>query len=609
MKKNITINLYDSLYAIDEDAYNLLEKYLNEIRRYFMSRDGGDEIVDDIEHRIAELLSEMNTEEKKTFTITDIEHIIRRIGNPEEMEEENDTHDQTSHNENGETDTSDTNSKKTAHAAGESFENFRSTWYDSFKKRKLYRDPDNKLLGGVLSGLCHYFGGTDSLPWRLIFIILCFSSLMTFSIIYLIMWAVIPMAVTPEDRIRMKGMEVNMQNINEDIMQRSQNEHSPKYNGKKYSQTRDFIDTLLSCMIIIVRIVALIIIIPMAISTVICAGFWIWGVLDGGTTLLQYGIIDHEFYGIINTAPSLKWISGVVLLSATIFWACLFYSVIRSFLNNDPNNNTGRKTQLILIWIIVICGILSVVYTVIGTFAYEKAEENYEINSNTINGIYLREGQWNELYNSGWNILTYENCNENGKIFRNYYQLTYNENDSDTYGLTFKKIQEDKPMKVHVRRGEYFPEGTYRMEAIVSSKGPGAYVYAQPEKGEISMMNIPVDDRNDFGNLKYLLAENDSSSQHTLNETANKTLMSLNPEYAKYWSYVCTAPFHHKGGIIYTGATNIGNIVGQKDINSKGANFTVNTIRIIPYEETPVAQPKQKKTFKKKKTADTTQSK
>lgn len=601
MKKNITINLYGSLYAIDEDAYNLLEKYLNEIKRYFMSRDGGDEIVDDIEHRIAELLSEMKTEEKEIFTITDIENIIRRIGNPEEMDEENGTYDQTSSTQDTAQDASQANDGESAHTANESAESPRATWYDAFKKRKLYRDPDDKLLGGVLSGLCHYFGGMDPLPWRLIFVILCFSSLMTFSIIYLILWAVIPVAVTPEDRIRMKGKEVNMQNINEEIMQHSQNENRPKYSGKKFSQTRDFFDTLLSCMIIILKIVALIVIIPIAIGTVVCAGFWIWGAMDGGAMLQQYDFIDHEIFGAFNTNPNLIWVSGLVLLTATIFWACLLYSFIRSFFNNDTPNNNSRKTQLTLIWSIIICGVLSVVFTVIGSIMYEKAEDDYEIRSHTINGIYLREGQWNDLYSSGWNILTYENCNENGKLFRNYHQVAYDENSSDTYGLTFKKIEDNKPMRVHLRRGEYFPEGTYRMEAIVSSKGPGAYVYAQPEKGEISMMNIPIDDRNNFGNLKYLLAENDSSSVNSLNETANETLMNLNPEYAKYWSYVCTAPFHHKGGIIYTGATNLGHVVGQKDINSKGANFTVNTIRIVPCEEAPEVQPKNKKAYKKKK--------
>jgi len=62
MKKNITINLYGSLYAIDEDASKLLEQYLDNMRCYFSQREGGDEIADDIEHRVAELFSQLKAE-------------------------------------------------------------------------------------------------------------------------------------------------------------------------------------------------------------------------------------------------------------------------------------------------------------------------------------------------------------------------------------------------------------------------------------------------------------------------------------------------------------------------------------------------------------------
>ena len=58
MKKNITINLFGTLYNIDEDACELLERYLDNIKRYFKNREGGEDISDDIEHRVAELLWE-----------------------------------------------------------------------------------------------------------------------------------------------------------------------------------------------------------------------------------------------------------------------------------------------------------------------------------------------------------------------------------------------------------------------------------------------------------------------------------------------------------------------------------------------------------------------
>ena len=56
MKKNIQINIFGTIYAIDEDAYQLLNNYLEGMKQYFCRQEGGDEIADDIEHRVAELL-------------------------------------------------------------------------------------------------------------------------------------------------------------------------------------------------------------------------------------------------------------------------------------------------------------------------------------------------------------------------------------------------------------------------------------------------------------------------------------------------------------------------------------------------------------------------
>ena len=90
MKKNITINLFGTLYAIDEDACQLLETYLNNMKNYFSRRDGGDEIADDIEHRVAELFSELREKGVEAVTIEHVRDIISRIGNPEQMDNETD---------------------------------------------------------------------------------------------------------------------------------------------------------------------------------------------------------------------------------------------------------------------------------------------------------------------------------------------------------------------------------------------------------------------------------------------------------------------------------------------------------------------------------------
>ena len=85
MKKNITINLFGTLYNIDEDAYQLLDNYLQSMKRYFGTKDGGEEIADDIEHRVAELLWEKKEQGVDAISIEIIKEIIGKIGNAEEI--------------------------------------------------------------------------------------------------------------------------------------------------------------------------------------------------------------------------------------------------------------------------------------------------------------------------------------------------------------------------------------------------------------------------------------------------------------------------------------------------------------------------------------------
>lgn len=147
MKKNITVNLFGTLYAIDDDACKLLEQYLDNMRSYFSKREGGDEITDDIEHRVAELFSELKTNGVEAISIEHVRDIIQRIGNPEQMDES--------------TATNESDAQQSAHATPPPAPDAATTSHKS--SRKLYRDPQDQLLGGVMSGLCQYFGGTDPL--------------------------------------------------------------------------------------------------------------------------------------------------------------------------------------------------------------------------------------------------------------------------------------------------------------------------------------------------------------------------------------------------------------------------------------------------------------
>ena len=128
MKKTLTINLGGTVYHIDEDAYHLLDNYLANLRIHFRREEGAEEIVHDMELRISELFADRLNEGKQVITIEDVEEIIARMGKPEELSGEG----------NGETSGSEKTKGTTI--------------------RRLFRDPDNKVLGGVASGLAAYMG-------------------------------------------------------------------------------------------------------------------------------------------------------------------------------------------------------------------------------------------------------------------------------------------------------------------------------------------------------------------------------------------------------------------------------------------------------------------
>lgn len=85
MKKTLTVNLGGTVYHIDEDAYRLLDNYLNNLRLHFRKQQGANEIVDDMENRISELFSERISLSKQVITVSDVEEVIARMGKPEDL--------------------------------------------------------------------------------------------------------------------------------------------------------------------------------------------------------------------------------------------------------------------------------------------------------------------------------------------------------------------------------------------------------------------------------------------------------------------------------------------------------------------------------------------
>lgn len=197
MKKNININMFGTIYSIDEDACKLLEEYIADIKHRFSQQDGGEEIADDIEHRIAELLWERKEAGVETIDIMTIKNILKQIGQPEQLSENETTSNDAAQNE-SETDKKDGKEKnKTA--------------------RKLFRDSQDKKLGGVLSGLRYYFGANDITLIRVIFVVACLTVPLPLGLVYIVMWIIAPEAQTARDRLLMKGEEITPDSLEEEI--------------------------------------------------------------------------------------------------------------------------------------------------------------------------------------------------------------------------------------------------------------------------------------------------------------------------------------------------------------------------------------------------------
>lgn len=183
MKKTFNINLNGQLFCIDDDAYNQLQAYIEKLEKYYLTEKDGQEIMADIESRIAELLrTSLQKSHREIISLSDILQVIEIMGSPETIIEE------------------DTQSSASPQQE---------------IPKKLYRDADNRILGGVASGLSIYLG-LDAVWLRLAFIVLSFFYGITI-LLYLILWIIVPKAITPKQKMEMQGKGFSVADIEKNI--------------------------------------------------------------------------------------------------------------------------------------------------------------------------------------------------------------------------------------------------------------------------------------------------------------------------------------------------------------------------------------------------------
>lgn len=584
MKKNININLFGTLYAIDEDACTLLENYLDNMRSYFAKRDGGDEIFDDIEHRVAEHLWSLKENGMTAIDIDTVKQIISSIGNPDEMEsgveeaadnkeektseaeadsedkdqnEDNDQnegngHDQSESNSNA---SNDTDSNTTAE------ETVGGKWIDRVlhhvSTHRFYRDGKDKIGGGVISGLCHYCGGGDIVVWRVgtvLFIMAAFALNQTLRyfflrplfgllftipiIIYIALWLVAPVARTTEERLCMTGKEVTPESISKAIIAEAEEQVKPSTKRVKGGNVLSRIAEILKFCI---KIAALI---SFSALTAFALAYLIFSIAYAviGEPFIRLFTNDDITLSFMASIPYMKFYIVVSALCCFIAALLPLLLIVRSFKSEPKPMRTGIIAMLSGIWIVAMT-LGFIMFVMIGIQMQKKGRE-YDRLENTHNGIYMDRNNWDLTSQNGWNI----------EVAKNFGETIYGWSDEDPLCMDMNpiRIRADKsnqPIEFAMSRKEAKEEGDYTLECLSSCSVVDATLSVWSEGKCLSQLRL--DGYGSASNipLKGLLWE-ESRKIPLLCQQNDSTTWVDNVLQNDDWRYLSTAPFHHKGGII-----------------------------------------------------------
>ena len=358
MNKTISINLGGFFFHIDEDAYQKLSRYFDAVKRS-LSADGRDEIMKDIESRIAELFQERLKNDKQVVGLTEIEEVISIMGQPEDYKIDDE--------------------KSTYQSSSSSSTNF---YYPS---KRLYRDKENGMLGGVMAGLGHYLG-IDTLWLRIIMVILFFG-FGTGLFVYIVLWILVPEAVTTTQKLEMKGEPITISNIEkkvkegfDDITSKFSNiDHEKIANTAKSGATR-IGSTIEEVITTIFKVFAKII----GAFIVFFSGIGLLGIIITSIIMIFSSTMpDNYILNNIQTPIGLEtplWAQGMLLLLG--FGIPLFFLLIlglKLIVNNLRSIGNYVKYSLLAVWLIAVGIIISLGINEASQLAFEGKSVQKEV--------------------------------------------------------------------------------------------------------------------------------------------------------------------------------------------------------------------------------------
>lgn len=570
------------LYAIDEDAYGLLQQYIDTLRSYFAHKPDGKEIADDIEARIAELFDDLKALGVEAINIQHVQDIITRIGDPKEMDE-----DEPRDEETVEQDAEQSEETSTVNRLKEEV----VAYFERLRKsgKRLYRDPSDKKITGLLAGCARYFGG-DPLWWRLACVLLVFitfntslSSGMFFHVtpftwtplwlvlIYFMISIITPVAQNPEDRLKMKGKDVTPQSLAQEVTEEHVQADIPQ---SRQSGAIGCVGGFFKIILLLMK--------GFLILVCIFAGLGLVTLLAALIVLLTMPDLfgDIEFATLYSSAVS-PTLSVVCVVSMAGVLFIPLYCGIHSILSNTKKllpMGTPQRLMWAGVWtasliVAIVSGIAIGARISIAEEKQGDMRHEAYIKANTHNGVFINETDWDFLNQGGWYLLVAPTDREdhytsNGEYYTGNQNVRYLDGYSD-WGLNYQVEREKTDVA----------PGTYTLSVVARTNGKGAYVYALAD-GRKYMVEIPANG-NTSGNIwteaKRRMSVTDSLSSNP-DETYYQNIVEANDGKGYGWNRVEIKNIRStKGSIRYgvstkssfTGTTFAGQWVSAADFNLK----------------------------------------
>jgi phage shock protein PspC (stress-responsive transcriptional regulator) len=294
MKRTFTANIDGQVFHIDEDAYRLLQEYLDQLRLVFGSEEGP-EIVADIETRIREHFSERIAGGCEVIVLADVNKVISTIGRPEEL--------------NG------AGGDKGEDSAGAALPPPAPVAEPQRPARKkLFRSMQNKLLGGVFGGIALYLGWNANIMRLLFALLACFTYVWPCILLYLFAWMIIPPATTVADRLKSEGLPVNPQTLGQNMAaQPAANDNEPGFWTTLFGFVIKVLMSLVGLVAVICAIASLVGFAAVATGLIAFLCVDSVGILDA------FGFPLHPFAG-LAVAAALVWLAFALVISMALCW-------------------------------------------------------------------------------------------------------------------------------------------------------------------------------------------------------------------------------------------------------------------------------------------------